>query len=402
MTNIKIANLIWGSVWVVVFALPAVLQYLLPSGESSHIHPEPLLLTYAVIAAFFLMFLVHNYVLIPWLYNRKRYVWHILAVVVLMLCFDTYLVTYGPDSQRNRLAARQRMERYEEEHNIKGDKQPCFPHRKGFPRPSTILNPTPPDMARMLMALMMLGINLGVDAMLKQRQQKTRLHQLEQQNLKHQLDYLKYQINPHFFMNTLNNIHALIDIDGEAAKRSLVELSKMMRYMLYEGNDAFVPLHREVAFVEHYIALMKLRYPDKVEISFKVPVTTDNVLVPPLLLGTFIENAFKHGVSYKADSFIYINLDVDEEAGQIRFDCVNSRHATSVMDEKGGIGLGNVRRRLDLLFENRYSLEVDDSNEQQYRISLVLPVTTSETCTPGLANEQNTRIAQVSQHPSRL
>ena len=118
---------------------------------------------------------------------------------------------------------------------------------------------------------------------------------LEKENLNQQLEYLKYQINPHFFMNTLNNIHALVDIDPEKAKTTIVELSKMMRYLLYEGNNSLIPLHREVEFLRNYITLMKLRYTDKVKIDTDIPVSLPDRRLPPLLLITFVENAFKHG-----------------------------------------------------------------------------------------------------------
>lgn len=134
-------------------------------------------------------------------------------------------------------------------------------------------------------------MNLGVMLFFKSNKDEAELQLLEKQNLQQQLEYLKYQINPHFFMNTLNNIHALVDIDPEEAKTTIVELSKMMRYILYEGNKPIIPLQREIQFLENYITLMKLRYTNKVKITLNIEKNIPDYGVPPLMLITFVENA---------------------------------------------------------------------------------------------------------------
>ena len=116
------------------------------------------------------------------------------------------------------------------------------------------------------------------------------------------MDYLKFQINPHFFMNTLNNIHALIDIDTEYAKNAVIELSKMMRYVLYESGREIISLNRDIQFVQNYIGLMRIRYTDAVDIRVEYPHDlSPQVSIPPLLLIVFVENAFKHGISPKEE-----------------------------------------------------------------------------------------------------
>ena len=136
------------------------------------------------------------------------------------------------------------------------------------------------------------------------------MKELEHNNLQTELDYLKYQINPHFFMNTLNNIHALVDIDTEKAKQTIVELSRLMRYVLYESNNRLISLSKELQFLNHYIELMRIRYTDKVRIYVSFPTDTGEVQVPPLLFVSFVENAFKHGVSYQHASFVSVCLQV--------------------------------------------------------------------------------------------
>ena len=179
-----------------------------------------------------------------------------------------------------------------------------------------------------------------------------------------------YQINPHFFMNTLNNIHALVEFDPVKAQEMIVELSKMMRFVLYEGNKQSVPLSRELDFIRHYVTLMQLRYTERVRITLNLPQETPERQIPPLVLITFIENAFKHGVSYQRESFIEVTVMVENET--LRFSCHNSK-ADRPNEEKGGVGLANVRRRLDLIYGEKYRLSIKDKPDA-YHVELYLPL----------------------------
>lgn len=173
-------------------------------------------------------------------------------------------------------------------------------------------------------------------------------------------------------MNTLNNIHAMIDFDSQTAKRCVIELSKMMRYVLYDTDSDRTTLDKEIQFVGNYIELMRIRYVDDVDIRFEHPSATvaRGVVVPPLLLIVFVENAFKHGVSYDAPSFIHI--DISLAGGELRYRVVNSRHKRQ--EKRGGVGLENVRKRLSLLFGKRHTLAIDTSREDVYEINLSIPV----------------------------
>ena len=243
------------------------------------------------------------------------------------------------------------------------------------------------DIISIIILILMLGMNLGIKLYFKQRSDSKKLDSLEKQSLEQQLEYLKYQINPHFFMNTLNNIHALVDIDPEKAKETILELSKMMRFVLYEGNKKGVPLDREIAFLQNYITLMKLRYTDKVRITVDLPQKLPNKEVPPLMFITFVENAFKHGVSYRQASFIDISIGIEaaDRHGQTRtesdadggdqmqklvFQCRNSKIPASE-DKHGGVGLTNVKQRLDLIYGSDYMLDIKDEAET-YTVNLTI------------------------------
>ena len=226
------------------------------------------------------------------------------------------------------------------------------------------------DIVAIVILILMFGANLGIKGYFKSRKDQKKLVELEKQNLEQQLEYLKYQINPHFFMNTLNNIHALVDIDPEKAKDTILELSKMMRFVLYEGDKHGVPLTREFDFIRNYITLMRLRYTDKVKIVVDLPSEAPDRQLPPLMLITFIENAFKHGISYQHESFIHVKVGI--EGTKLRFQCRNSK-ADKPNQEKGGVGLANVKQRLQLLYDNNFTLTIQDEADI-YNVELLIPL----------------------------
>lgn len=226
------------------------------------------------------------------------------------------------------------------------------------------------DVVAVITLLLMLGLNIGVKYYFRHQKDRQQMALLEKKNLEQQLEYLRYQINPHFLMNTLNNIHALVDIDTEQAKESIVELSKIMRFVLYEGAKQTVPLERELAFIRDYIKLMRIRVTDRISINVDLPKHVPNSQIPPLLLITFVENAFKHGVSYRQPSFIDIHADTDD--GQhLHFTCSNSKQPAAE-EQHGGVGLQNVKKRLDLIYANNYTLDISDEADT-YNISLLIP-----------------------------
>ena len=228
------------------------------------------------------------------------------------------------------------------------------------------------DVLSIAVLLLMFGANLGTKYYFRSRRDQRKLEDLEKQNLEQQLEYLKYQINPHFFMNTLNNIHALVDIDPSKAQETIRELSKMMRFVLYEGDKSGVPLTKEFEFIRNYTKLMQLRYSDKVKITIDVPEEAPDVTIPPLMLISFIENAFKHGISYQHDSFIDIKLEISNSASNLLFTCRNSK-AEKPNQEKGGVGLANVKKRLDLLYDKSYTLDIKDEPDI-YIVELKIPL----------------------------
>ena len=191
---------------------------------------------------------------------------------------------------------------------------------------------------------------------------------LEKQNLKSELALLKYQINPHFLFNTLNNVDSLINENNPKASLALNNLSDIMRYMIYDSEKEKVPLKEELAYIESYISLQKLRITDETKITFDISGNINNKKIAPMLLITFIENAFKHSSLKKAENSIIIKLDVLEN--QINFSCVNSLSCSPAeKDESRGMGLELIKKRLELIYPKAYNLKIDQS-EQNFTVNL--------------------------------
>jgi two-component system, LytTR family, sensor histidine kinase AlgZ len=199
--------------------------------------------------------------------------------------------------------------------------------------------------------------------------------ELEHEKLSAELRFLKAQINPHFLFNTLNNLYYLAFSQSPKTPDVVAKLAQMMRYMIYDSNHAAVPLHKEVEYMENYISLEKMRLNHEIPIEFVWDGVNEQTQVTPLILITFLENAFKHGVSNNApDAWIKAHLAGDHKT--LTYTVENSIIAGNgeKTTEKPGIGLQNVRRRLDLSYPNRYQLEVT-SLPDRYRIDLTIQLT---------------------------
>ena len=181
--------------------------------------------------------------------------------------------------------------------------------------------------------------------------------------LKSELQHLHYQLQPHFFFNSLNNIYAMVDISPDQAKTSIHSLSKLMRYMLYETNMEFVPLSKEIDFLQKYIDLMKLRVSDKTEVTYHFPKLETGIQIAPLLFISLIENAFKHGVSASKESKIIIIMAREENT--VLFTIENDYFPKNTDDKSGsGIGLENLERRLELLYPKKHTFEHIINNDR--------------------------------------
>ncbi|WP_166664896.1 sensor histidine kinase [Pedobacter metabolipauper] len=195
----------------------------------------------------------------------------------------------------------------------------------------------------------------------------------ERERVSAELSFLKAQINPHFFFNTLHTIYALMDTDQPAAKSSIYNLSHMMRYVLYDTRNDKTSLSKEIGFIEDYIALMRVRISDEVQIIIDKQAPMPDMEIVPMLLLPFIENAFKHGISAVHPSYIFIGIGMTEN--ELKFEVRNSlfEDLGKQLDDDQGIGIANTKRRLDLLYPKKHTLQIErDSFAREYSITLTI------------------------------
>ncbi len=175
-----------------------------------------------------------------------------------------------------------------------------------------------------------------------------------------ELKLLKSQIHPHFLFNTLNNIYALALQKSDRAPDAIIKLSELLDYLLYHGENEQVPLGKEIELIDHYIELEKLRYGNRLQATFEKTGDPDKVMIAPVLLLPFVENAFKHGISQSRDKvWLKIHLEISDRS--INFHIENSKPGIPPKENiPGGIGLENLKRRLEILYENKYTLDIHD------------------------------------------
>lgn len=385
--NFRKEHTIYSAIWAMLYASPVINIYTRMAGNPRITFSwTEILHAWEYTSTWLVMFTIHNFLLLP-LLLRKRKTGTYLCLSFLILLTGMFITYLNRPMHKNQYKTRMEAEwkadslAYERVAAVRlGDGRYCSPQNPMRRKPLDYqpIDPLPMlgpgELVAFFGGLLLMGMNLGVKLYFMSQRDRERQKIIDQRNLEQQMEYLKYQVNPHFFMNTLNNIHALVDIDPERAKTTIVELSKMMRHILYEGSKNLIPLTREMEFLNLYVQLMRLRYTRKVHINVDVPPQLPELKLPPLMLIIFVENAFKHGISYREESFIDIKLRVENK--RLLFSCCNSK-PTQVQrtNKKGGMGLQNVRQRLELLYDDDYTLDISDG-EKTYEVKLDIPMQT--------------------------
>lgn len=193
---------------------------------------------------------------------------------------------------------------------------------------------------------------------------------LKKEKKEAELMHLKSQVNPHFFFNTLNNLYGLVEQDTAKAQQLILKLSDMMRYSIYEGQNEQVTLGEEITYLENYMDLHKMRYHKSIDIRFDIDAEDRSIKVMPLLFIIMVENAFKHGVEkLRKDAFVYVRLKATVK--NIEFEIENNFDVEE-MGEVGGIGLNNLKQRLELVYPKKHELEISNNDAGVYNIRLRL------------------------------
>jgi two-component sensor histidine kinase len=218
--------------------------------------------------------------------------------------------------------------------------------------------------------LLSAGISVAIRMTARWFRDEQERQRLANEQLRSELNELKYKLQPHFFFNTLNNIYSLVEDAPDQARDAIHRLSKLMRYLLYETNDERMPLSREMEFLVSYIALMTIRMPAHVQVEYDFPPALGQLRVAPLLFVSLVENAFKHGVSASQPSFVRFSLRQDGE--KLTFRSENTDFPKKETDRSGsGIGLQDLKKRLDLLYPGHYRL-LQSKPDGMYRTELTL------------------------------
>lgn len=232
----------------------------------------------------------------------------------------------------------------------------------------------PGDVFQLLLYVISIGLSTSVALVQKWQNDEAFRGELERQRIDTELSYLKAQINPHFFFNTLNNIYALTNLDISKAQEALLKLSRMMRYVLYENQKNETLLSKEVKFIEDYLELMKMRLTQKVTLKVKLDEPKEDQVIAPMLFLPFLENCFKHGLSAQQESEISISLEVMGDT--VFFETKNQIfpiHPESPEAKENGIGLVNTQRRLSLLYPDKHRLKLGkEESTGHYTVQLTI------------------------------
>ncbi|MGB8194262.1 MAG: histidine kinase [Chitinophagaceae bacterium] len=318
-----------GTFWILFFLVPWLLQPSFQDGPGGRRSPwvQPSYFYFNLVKCFFWMclFYLNAYFLVPRLIYRKKYLLYLLSVVLLLLVLSALEFTYF---------------------NV-------WNHRARFRINSFLLFNLSPFLFIMAVGAV---YRLFVDKTIEERTRQA----MQAENLKSELSFLRSQISPHFMFNVINNIVALARKKSDLVEPSLIKLSLIMRYFLYESNAEKVSLEKEIEYLQSYIDLQQQRFGQNVAISLSSNSVDGNYEIEPMLLIPFVENAFKHGVIQNGA----INIALDAKMGVLHFSVANlySEENTEAKDEISGIGLANVKRRLNLLYNKRHSLVIDKKN----------------------------------------
>lgn len=353
VTDKRLESLIYVALWVTAVALLGLDLLRARSAASLPLVDGGVAVRALLnVAPLLCLFAVNNYLLIPRLLKRGRYGAYVMAAVVTVAV--VWACQWVVFTQVIRPAEAMR--------------HPGPP--AGAPHPLLPL----PLFLDVTYDLLILGVNLAISMIFQNINDRLEREQLLKQSAESRLTYLKAQINPHFYMNMLNNIHGMIELNPVKAQDMVMEMSGLMRYMLYESERREIALSAEAGFIRDYVGLMRERYPDDaVSITLTLPpaVRMAGVRVPPLIFLVFIENAFKHGVSYAESSFIRVSLSYGGD-GEVAFTCVNSIPRSGAAAHAEGIGLANVRQRLTLIYGDAYRLNINHT-DGEYAVGLTLP-----------------------------
>ncbi|HEY5510175.1 MAG TPA: histidine kinase [Prolixibacteraceae bacterium] len=361
-----IENSLFGLGWIGIFSIPFFNQW----GYSS-LDWEQLLSEWLRIFSFLLVFLLNIFYLIPRFLIQQKYKTYVISAAILIvamtaaeLILNTLLFPAPVKMPPMNLGS-----------GIPMELGSGMPAPIGY-KPERITNYDTVSLhiiANMIISILIVGSSTTFKVIGQWLIAEDRHRDLEKEQLKSELAFLRHQVSPHFFMNTLNNIHSLIDINADDAKDAVIRLSTMMRYLLYDTSQGRTSLVKEIGFIRSYISLMQLRFSEHVQVTLEVPDEIPDIQIPPMLFISLLENAFKHGVSYQKDSFVQLKLDITDSMLNCTIKNSKNNKAVEKKSKYSGIGLANIRKSLELLYNKNYQFNIQDS-QLEYTVYLSVPI----------------------------
>ncbi|MDI3321517.1 sensor histidine kinase [Pinibacter soli] len=328
------------------------------------------------------LFYVHTFALLPRLYFAGKKIWYALILIALFFLtltlrpFDLLTFKHRPFNDREMMAGERQMFRERREppqmHGEPGEMPPPDFNSKN-------MQPMPPngfgqrrvhiDIVSLFLYFLIIALSLALEISRRLAKAEQKLIATESEKARAELSFLKAQINPHFLFNTLNNIYSLSLLKNEKTPDAIMKLSNIMRYVTDDVHEDFVPLKEELDCIADYIYLQQLRLGKNVQLCFKITGDSEDREIAPLLLMTFIENVFKHGVSSHETSVLTIHLTVEET--QLVFTTHNKIFLANEKLERIGQGIENATKRLQLLYPDKHSLQIGNANGY-YDVKLTL------------------------------
>lgn len=316
-----------------------------------------------------IIFYTNYLVLVPGLFFKKKRYLYFIAVISLVFCFY-FISDFSNKHVISYISKRGNPEQLINESNDQLKRQPGRPPIGRRLRPGFILAiPNAHLIGYTTSSLFMVFLSLGIRVLERQSKIEKMQEEMERSKLNAELAFLKNQISPHFFFNTLNNIYSLIDRSKEDSKNAVIKLSKLMRYVLNESGKDYRLLSDEIEFMNNYVDLMKLRTGSRTRFNINFPAKYTDYKVPHLLFVSLIENAIKYGISVQEESFVDISLECGENNLVFKSENGLPDRNSDPFVESHGIGLDNLRKRLNLLYPGRHELEINKT-KSTFKVTL--------------------------------
>lgn len=341
--------------WICFISLPYIFQPK-PRGGQVFIMSNNMIATFICLNAFlFGFYYLNTIILIPKLFKPRKWLLYTASIVA---CF--FLFMFAPKPLANAIAEPEPAATYYKTRNLP---EPPGAEERFRKRKNITHYPI-----SYFAFVLVFAVGLAVSSIQEWFKSEETKKEIEHEKLNTEISLLKSQINPHFFFNTLNNIYSLAIVKSEETASSILKLSAIMRYVLTETDHQFVPLANEIEFLQNYINLQSVRLTDKVDLNIDINGEIDSKLIAPLLFIPFVENAFKYGVSTVEKSRITIRLNTTEQTVHlfVQNNIVKGAKQNTV---NTGLGIANVKRRLELLYPERHFLRIDEK-ASQYSVNL--------------------------------